>query len=74
MVEEGFQEPCVGAEVSIEVRVQVVDVDPTARSTPPQGAAAATVAMMRRIKGKRKRRGREDCGLILIKIEGFFIK
>ena len=74
MVEEGFQELCVGVEVGIEARVQVVDVDPMARSTPPHGAAAATAAVMRRTKGKRKRRGREDCGLILIKSRGSFEK
>ena len=67
----GRHRPAVAKVVGVEARVQVVDVDPMARSTPPHGAAAATAAVMRRTKGKRKRRGREDCGLILIKIEGF---
>ena len=50
MVEEGFQEPCVGAEAGIEARVHVVDVDPTVRA----GAAP--------LKRKRKRGLRVDFG------------
>ena len=65
----GRHRPAVAKVVGVEARVQVVDVDPTARAgaapsaTARGEAATPATAVMMRTKGKRRKRGlRDDFG------------